>query len=143
MKKIIVCICLILAAFSIVACKQVGKTNDVVVSIEKSNKFSEQEINDAISCVKEKFKDFKGCNLTKIQYDEEKSNNSIAVYMKYGRGLVNDVKAENVIVLFSNFAVDSTGGDGSLNPNSTYSDWNWTLIRDSKTDNWRVDDWGY
>jgi hypothetical protein len=46
-------------------------------------------------------------------------------------------------VLLSDFNVDSSGGDGSLNPNSTYGGWNWILIRDSKTGNWRVDDWGY
>lgn len=63
--------------------------------------------------------------------------------MKNGKGSENGVKAENVIVLLSNFDVDSSGGDGSFEPNSTQSKWNWILIRDSKTDHWRVDDWGY
>ncbi|NRT63569.1 hypothetical protein B0P06_000187 [Clostridium saccharoperbutylacetonicum] len=56
---------------------------------------------------------------------------------------MNGVKTENVIVLLSNFDVDSSGGDGSLNPNSTYDNYNWILIRDSKTDSWKVDDRGY
>lgn len=76
-------------------------------------------------------------------YDEEKSNNFISDYLKNGRGSVNGVKHKNVIALLSNFDVDSSGGDGSLNPNSTYSNWNWILIRDSKTGIWKVDDWGY
>ncbi|NLK98829.1 MAG: DUF4829 domain-containing protein [Epulopiscium sp.] len=100
-------------------------------------------MNDAVNCVKEKFKDFEGCSLTKLWYDEEKTNNFIEGYLRGGRGSVNGAKAENVIVLLSNFDVDSSGGDGSLNPNSTYSDWNWILIRDSKASNWQVDDWGY
>jgi hypothetical protein len=129
--------------FYLVACKQVGKTNNVVVSFEKSNKFSQQEINDAISCVKKKFKDFEGSNLTKLWYDEEKSNKFIEDYLKNGKGSVNGVKAENVIVFLSNFDVDSSGADSGLNPNSTYSDWNWILIRDSKTGDWRADDGGY
>lgn len=143
MKKIIISICLILLVFSLVSCKQAGKTDNVVVSIGESHKFSEIEIKNAVNCVKEKFKDFEGCNLTKLWYDEEKSNKFIEGYMSNGRGSDNGVKAENVIVLLSDFDVDSSGGDGSLNPNSTYSDWNWILIRDSKTENWRVDDWGY
>lgn len=143
MKKMIFSLCLILVVISLVAFKQVGRTNKVVVSIEKSNKFSETEINDAINRVKKKTKDFKGCNFTKLWYDDEKSNNFIKGYLTNGKGSVNGVKAENVIVLLSNFDVDSSGGDGSLNPNSTYSDWNWILIRDSKTSNWKVDDWGY
>lgn len=143
MKKIVSLICLMLVMFSLVACKQVGKTNSISVNIEKSNKFSEEEINNAVSCVKKKFKDFKGCTLTNLWYDEEKSNDFIKGYLSNGKGSVNGVKPENVIVLLSNFDVDSSGGDGSLNPNSTYSNWNWILIRDSKTGNWRCDDWGY
>lgn len=143
MKKVISSLCLILVMFSLAACKQVGKTNNTMVSIGKSIKFSEKEMNNAINCVKKKFKDFKGCNLTKLWYDEEKSNNFIEGYMKNGKGSVNGVKAENVIVLLSNFDVDASGGDGSLNPNSAYSNWNWILIRDSETSNWRIDDWGY
>lgn len=143
MKKMIYSLCLILLVLSLVSCKQAGKTNNVAVSIEKSSKFSEEEINDAINCVKQKFKSFEGCNLTKLWYDEEKSNNIIEGYLSNGRGPVNGIKVESVIVLLSNFDVDSSGGDGSLNPNSTYSNWNWILIRDSKTDKWQVDDWGY
>jgi hypothetical protein len=143
MKKIIYLLCVILVAFSLVACKQVGKTNNAVVSIGKSDKFSVKEINDAVNCVNERFKNFEGCNLTKLWYDDEKSNSFIKGYMKGGRGSVNGVKAENVIVLLSNFDVGSSDGDGTLNLNSTYSDWMWILIRDSKTGNWKVDDMGY
>lgn len=123
--------------------KTVNITSNVEVNIGESVKFGEEEINDAINCVKKKFKDFEGCNLTKLWYDEEKSNNFIEGYLKNGKGSVNDIKAENVIVLLSDFYVDSSGGDGSLNPNSTYSNWNWILIKNSKTGNWEVDDWGY
>lgn len=143
MKKILAFIFFMLIMFSLIALKQVGKTDSVSVNIEKSNKFSEVEINNAISCVKNKFKGFKGCTLKDLWYDEEKSNEFIKGYLSNGRGSVNGVKSENVIVLLSNFDVDSSGGDGSLNPNSTYSNWNWILIRDSKTGKWRVDDWGY
>ena len=122
--------------------KQVGKPN-VVVNIEKSDKFSEKEINNAINCVKKKFKGFGGCSLTKLWYDEKKSNDFIQGYLSNGKGSLNGIKAENVIVLLSDFDVNSSGGDGSFNPNSTYSHWSWTLIRDSKTGTWKVDDWGY
>ena len=142
-KKVISSFCIILIVFSLVACKEAGKTNNVAVNINKSVKFKKAEINDAVVCVKKKFKDFQGCNLTNLWYDEEKSNQFIEGYLKNGNGSVNGVSAENVIVLLSNFHVDSSGGDGSLNPNSTYSDWNWVLIRDSKTGQWRADDWGY
>ncbi|WP_010248775.1 DUF4829 domain-containing protein [Acetivibrio cellulolyticus] len=143
MKNVIFSICIVLMVFSLAGCKQAGKTNNVSISVEKSTKFSEEEINNAINCVKEKFKDFEGCKLTKLWYDDDTSNSFIDGYLKNGRGSVNGAKAENVIVLLSNFDVDSSGGDGSLNPNSTYTGWNWILIRKSTSDNWKVDDWGY
>lgn len=143
LKKMIFILCMILTVFSLTACKQAGKTDAVALIIGESNKFSEEQINDAVNCVKEKFKDFEGCNLTKLLYDEEKSDNFIEGYLKNGKGSVNGVKAEDVIVLLSDFDVDSSGGDGSLNPNSTYRDWNWILFRDIQTGNWKVDDWGY
>lgn len=131
--------------FMVIGCsqKEAGQGHDFVVSIDESVKFSKVEIDDAINCVNEKFKDFKGCKLTKLWYDEERSNDFMEGYFTSGKGAVNGVKAENVIVLLSDFDVDSSGVDGSLNPNSTYNDWNWILIRDSKTSEWKVDDWGY
>ena len=143
MKKVLFYLCLILMVFSLVACKHAGKTNKDVVITGESALFSKEEVDAAINCVKIKFKDFEGCNLKKLWYDEEESNSLIAGYLSNGKGSVNGVKAENVIVLLSNFDVNSSGGDGSFNPNSTYSNWNWILIRDSKTGNWRADDWGY
>ncbi len=125
------------------AYKQFAKPNNVVVNIEKSDKFSEKEINNAINCVKKKFKQFGGCKLTKLWYDEKKSNIYVQEYLSNGKGSLNGIKAENVIILLSDFDVNSSGGDGSFNPNSTYSHWSWTLIRDSKTGNWKVVDWGY
>ena len=143
MKKMTAYLCLILLFFSLTACNKAGNTRNIVVSNVKSDKFSKKEINDATNCVKVKFKDFYGCTLTKLWYDEEHSNKFIDEYMTYGRGSVNGVKTENVIVLLSSFKVDSSGGDGSFYPNSTCSNWNWILIRDSKTGDWRVDDCGY
>lgn len=104
-----------------------------------SVKFFEDEIDAAISSVKEKFKDFEGCDLTDIWYDESQSNLRIQNYIKNHV----DVDAENAIVLLSNFKVDDSGKDGSFEPNSIYTDWCWILVRESKTDNWKVVDWGY
>ncbi len=47
------------------------------------------------------------------------------------------------MVLLSNFKVGPSGGNGSLEPNSTYTEWQWILIRDNTSDNWLVKDWGY
>lgn len=143
MKKTIFSLLLIIVLITIVIYSQYGKVTNVQVSIEDSMKFSEEEINEAVIAVKRKFKDFQGSELTELWYSENKSNELTNEYMNYGKGSSNGITEENVIVLLSNFEVNSRGGDGSFEPNSTYSDWKWILVRDNDSDNWRVDDWGY
>lgn len=60
-----------LIVFSLVGCNQVGKTDNIKVTIGESEKFSEKEINQTIDSVKIKFKGFTGCKLTDIWYDEK------------------------------------------------------------------------
>jgi hypothetical protein len=129
-----IALCLLLAACA----------NNVNVSITgASSKFSREEIENAAQCVKQKFKEFKGCELINLRYDEEKSDLFIKGYLESGRGSVNGATAENTIVLLSDFKVDASGADEGLNPDSTYYDWNWILIRDGKSGEWKVDGWGY
>ena len=51
-------------------------------------------------------------------------------------------EADEAIVLVSSFAVGPTGGDGSLNPNFVYENWQWILVR-SNGGAWRHADHGY
>ena len=50
--------------------------------------------------------------------------------------------ADDVIVLVSSFKVDDSGASPSLNPNSTYTNWKWVLVRDNGG-RWRHVDHGY
>ena len=142
MKKFIISLCLILSIFSLVACNQEKISKDIKIDISKSTKFSKVEINDAINCVKNNFS-FPASTLTKIWYDEEKSNYLVDVYLKYGQGSVNGVSSKNVIILLTNFDVDGSGDNPVLEPNSTYTDYQWVLIRDNETSDWEIDGCGY
>lgn len=114
-----------------------GKINNVTEIIVKSEIYSEKDIKDAMDIVKKKFKkDFKGCILTDLWYAENISNPS-------SDGWTKQYYADEAIVLLSNFYVDSSGGDGSLNPNSTYTDWQWILVRNSSNNKWELKTWGY
>jgi hypothetical protein len=99
--------------------------------------YREQEIDDAKDIVKRKFKsEFKGCVLTDLWYDEDVSISSSDEWTK-------QYNADEAIVLLSNFDVDSSGGDGSLNPNETYTDWQWILVRNKENSKWTLKTWGY
>lgn len=52
------------------------------------------------------------------------------------------MKKAPVIVLVSSFIVDASGGDSSLNPNSTYNNWTWILVRNG-TGIWQPATCGY
>ena len=108
---------------------KVGNIENVSEGFVKSEVYSEDEIKDAMEVVKKKFqRDFKGCTLTDLWYGENISGESEEEWAK-------QYNADEAIVLFSSFGVDSSGGDGSLNPNSTYSDWKWILVRNNQIRN--------
>ena len=142
MKKIVIYLSMILMIFSLVGCNQNNKPTNIKVDIGESTKFSKEEIDNAVDCLKRSF-DFEACTLTKIYYNEEISNTAVEDYLQFGNGSVNKVKAENVIVLLSDFDVDNSGNNPVLNPGETYTNYNWILIRDDKNSNWKVDDWGF
>jgi hypothetical protein len=61
--------------------------------------------------------------------------------LRNGRGSVNGATIDNVIVVFASFTTD--GSQEVLNPNSTYDDYMFILIRDGAGSPWTVDDCGY
>ena len=142
MKKIAIYLSMILMIFLLVGCNQNNKLTNIKIDIGESTKFSKEEIDNAVDCLKRSF-DFEACTLTKIYYNEEISNTAVEDYLQFGNGSVNKVKAENVIVLLSDFDVDNSGNNPVLNPGETYTNYNWILIRDDKNSDWKVDDCGF
>ena len=129
--RIIACMLLVLLT---AGCR--GNVSDVKVLEYKSDIYSEEEIEEAIEVVKKYFRsEFSGCTLTEITYA---GDDKISSYEDWATR--ND--GDEVIVLISSFDVDASGGDGSLNPNSTYSNWNWILVR-KNGENWQHVDHGY
>lgn len=129
--RIIACMLLVLLT---AGCR--GNVSDVKVLEYKSDIYSEEEIEEAIEVVKKYFRsEFSGCTLTEITYA---GDDKILSYEDWATR--ND--ADEVIVLISSFDVDASGGDGSLNPNSTYSNWSWILAR-RNGEKWQHVDHGY
>lgn len=121
MNKIKCIILGILSALSLSACG--GNISDVSTQRIESELYSQDDINAAVDIIKKEFKsDWKGCSLTEIRYAGDEITKE---YQEWS----DRNNADEVIVLLSLFDVDSSGGDGSLNPNSTYDDWKWILVR--------------
>lgn len=120
------------------ACGELKIEEGVQINIESSSLYTKSEIQSAIDiCVDYFNENFEGCVLTEISYDDEfciKEKDKWAV----------QYEADEAIVLTSTFVVDENGGDGSFNPNDTYTDWQWILTRsNSDGEEWVLQTWGY
>ena len=135
MQKYLPLMVLILVSVLLSGCKG-GNASQVQVITGESVLFTEREIEQAMETAMNHFRrEFDGCTMTKIAYMEEKSAPAAKEWaQQYG--------AEEAIVLYSSFDVDASGGDGSLNPNSTYTNWQWVLTRDAGGE-WVLRTWGY
>ena len=108
----------------------------VQMSMSEDPVYTEAEVDAAVEVVQKAFKkNFKGCTLQSITYDEEAFAETQKVWaVQYG--------AEEAIVLTSSFQTGKNGGDGGLNANTTYKDWQWVLTRNGGSQ-WELQTWGY
>ena len=135
MKKIKMLLSMLLCAALLAACSG-GDVSRVERCLDRGTLYSEGQINDAMDEVEKFFRaEFDGCCLLRLEYNEEKTLAEAEEWaQQYG--------ADEAIVLYSDFEVDSSGGDGSLNPDSTYRNWKWVLIR-NRREAWELKTWGY
>ena len=135
MKRICNFLTVLLIVLLLTACGG-GDVSEVGRQIKEGGAYNRMEIARAMNEVEGYFEaEFDGCKLLSLCYDEEKTGAEAAEWAaQYG--------TEEAIVLLSDFEVGSSGGDGSLNPDSTYRNWKWILTRDGKGE-WELRTWGY
>ena len=117
MKRLLWVWLMLLLLLSLSACG--GKLADgmQVEIAEGSSGYSTEDIQAVVDVVEKKFKrDFSGCTMTALRYAPHSGKEGNEAWAE-------QYDAEEAMVLYSDFDVDSSGGDGSLNPNSTYTDW--------------------
>ena len=133
-RKAVAILCALVCMVSLAACG--GNVSNVEIKESTSEIYSDREINAAINEIMRYFKrNFDGCTLREITYAGDEKTLAHAEFAER-QG------AKDVIVLISKFDVDASGGDGSLNPNSTYTNWMWILVRDG-LGGWKHVDHGY
>jgi hypothetical protein len=134
---IIITICFISVLLLLPRTFRGGNTSSVKRTINQSDIYSEENITDAMEVVEQKFKShFSGCTLTDLWYAGDTS-------IPAAKEWANHNNADKAIILLSNFDVDSSGGDGSLEPGKTFKKWNWILIRKTGSSKWTLLTWGY
>lgn len=133
-KGIIFLVIIIIITSGLTACG--GSVKDLKITKVESELYTNDEIDSAIETIVQEFKkDWKGCTLKEIYYagDETSMNH---------QDWADRNNVDEAIVLLSSFDVDESGGDGSLNPNDTYDNWMWILVRNDNG-KWKHVDHGY
>jgi hypothetical protein len=120
-----------------------GKTDDAEIVRGDSTRFSSGEIAAAEQAVLTKFRDFEGCELLELRYDEAFSDAGVESYLTYGAGADSDLTNADVIVLASDFHTPENGPEQGFNSDSDYTDWQWILTRTDASAPWEVAGWGY
>ena len=138
-KKWILILLAILAAACIVGAGILGERGDtkhVAAKIGESDLYTTGDIESAMAVVEKEFKrSFRNCTLTKLWYDER-------VCKLEQEDWTEQYQADEAIVLLSDFEVGKTGGDGSLDPGTSYKNWEWILVRNAGSE-WELKTWGY
>ena len=135
MKRMLAMLLVMVCLMSLVACGG-GDVSTVGIKDFTSEIYTHKEIESAIDEILRYFKkNFEGCTLKEITYAGDEWTKRDASYAER-------YDADDVIVLISTFDVEESGGDGSLNPNSTYTRWMWILVRDGHG-RWKHVDHGY
>lgn len=124
----------VLAAF--ITVPQGGDVRHVEKVTGESTRYTQEELGRIMDTVTDHFHaHFRGCSLTALTYDEAFSQRTCDEWAK-------TYQADRAVVLLSSFDVYSSGGNGSLNPNSTYRNWQWVLTQEDGG-NWKLQTWGY
>ena len=142
-KKSISVICAVLVisgvATVLVLTGNRGNVSNVNRVVGYSALYGENSINEAFDVIEKKFaKDFEGCTLTELRYDEDVENRFAEEIEKYHKE-----NNQELIVVLSIFDTDEKGGDGGFNPNDTYANWQWYLVKTADKKSWEIINWGY
>lgn len=112
-----------------------GDIRPVRREIGDSRQFTAEEIESAMQVAERHFKkEFEGCTLFEITYDEDYSD-------KRAPGWAEIYGAEECIVLVSRFWAGKNS-KACFNPESYYDNWQWILTR-NPGETWTLRTWGY
>ena len=133
MKRICSILTVLLCILLLAGCGG-GDVSEVGRRIGKCELYSEHQIADAMNEVEAFFRrEYDGCKLLRLEYDEEKTREEAADWSEhYGA---------RAIVLESDFYVDDSGRTVTLEPEETYRNYQWILVKTAL--GWKLKTWGY
>ena len=115
----------------------VGYVSTVSRRAIETELFDVQDIEAAMGIVEATFKkEFTGSQLIDLWYEETFSST-------YSSEWAKQYEADEAIILLSTFHTGDTWVSESLEPDTTYPNWQWVLVRNHADNNWQLKTWGY
>lgn len=129
-------ILVLFAASEILTYMPKGKFENAVISIGASDVFSQSDFEQAKKAIFEEFKNYDGCEMLSLVYDESMSdkykNDFYPEYHEY-----YDLE---IMVLYSDFKTQKNMYGNSFNDNCLYREWIWIMVKNDGE--WIVGDRG-
>lgn len=114
-----------------------GKTAEVKIDYGNSLLYTHEEMDSAITEIKEQFSEFEGCELHSLTFAGDEK---CASELSYCRSLRETEEITDCIVFHSSFRSPKNGG-GSWESNKVYT-WSWYLAR-TESGQWILLTYGY
>ena len=135
MKKYIPFLIVMLLSVLLAGCGK-GNVSGVKILELRSAIYTDWEIRDAVEVAVRSFEnEFHDCRLLEIGYAGDEKGKAFVEW-------ADQYDVDQVIILVSSFEAGPDGGDGSLNPNETYRNWQWILGR-KNSGRWKLLTHGY
>ena len=136
MKKVSALVSILLLLMAVAAC---GGRTDVTVDYGISSIYSQEDMNDAISLIKNEFSTWKGCDLHTVSYDTDDCNSEENI--EWMNALNEGQNYAQCIAFLSDFHSPKDGG-GAWDEDREYTNWQWWLARPDGG-HWDLLTWGY
>lgn len=130
LKKIVFFVIIIVAGVYFISWNGDGKVDKADVEIGVSSKYNRAELEDAITCIKEEFRnEYSGCRLDKVCYDEEFSDKQVKSL---------DYKDKKSMIVIQTKYFVGPWGDSTEEKYTEIDDWCWLLQKNKKTEKWEI-----
>ena len=148
-------LCLVSASvvfFALSACeaKTTGPAPEVTIDLGSSSLYTQEELNDAILLIKDKFATFAGCELHSIRYAGDEANNKENLeWLNFLHAVRSNIPPEDVgkqyvqvAEFLSDFHSPVEEGPYAWELDMEYKDYQWWLGR-LEDGRWEIVSWGY
>lgn len=135
-KKIGIILCIVLV---LILVYQVNNKKDPYIELDKSERHSQQDIKQAMECVRSEINSWKGYRITKIWFDDEKSLKGEKEWKKE----ITSKDEKEIIILYTNFKTGLFSFKDGFEPFTNINSYEWVLIKNEETNKWEVYSFGY